>query len=52
MHEIRIMNRAKWMLIGKLNMTEEDAHHYIKKHAMDQGMTRRKVAEGIIKSYQ
>lgn len=52
MEEIRIMNRAKWLLIGNLKMTEEDAHHYIEKQAMDRGMTRRKVAEGIIKSYQ
>lgn len=52
MEEIRIMNRAKWLLIGNLSMTEEDAHHYIEKQAMDKGMTRRKVAEGIIKSYQ
>lgn len=52
MEEIRIVNRAKWLLIGNLKMTEEDAHHYIEKQAMDRGMTRRKVAEGIIKSYQ
>lgn len=52
MEEIRIVNRAKWLLIGNLKMTEEDAHHYIEKQAMERGMTRRRVAEGIIKSYQ
>ncbi|MCM1187074.1 MAG: ANTAR domain-containing protein [Lachnoclostridium sp.] len=52
MEEIRIVNRAKWLLIGHLKMEEEDAHHYIEKQAMERGMTRRKVAEGIIKSYQ
>ena len=52
MEEIRIVNRAKWLLIGHLKMAEEDAHHYIEKQAMERGMTRRKIAEGIIKSYQ
>ena len=28
-------NRAKWLLIENLKMTESDAHHYIEKQAMD-----------------
>ena len=50
--EIRLVNRAKWLLIEQLKMTEPDAHRYIEKTAMDRCVTRRAVAEGIIKTYQ
>lgn len=49
--EIRLVNRAKWLLIERLQMTEEDAHRYIEKQAMDLRLTRRSVAENIIKTY-
>ena len=29
MQEIRVVNRAKWLLIGQLGMTEADAHRYL-----------------------
>jgi response regulator NasT len=29
--ELRLVNRAKWLLIECLNMTETDAHRYIEK---------------------
>lgn len=51
-NEIRIVNRAKWLLIECLSMTEEDAHRYIDKMAMDQRITRRQAAEDIIKTYK
>lgn len=51
MEEIRLVNRAKWVLIGELKMTESDAHHYIEKQAMDRCVTRRKIAEEIISTY-
>ena len=51
MEEIRLVNRAKWMLIDNLKMTESDAHRYIEKQAMDLCVTRREVAEDIIKTY-
>ena len=35
MQDIRTVNRAKWLLIGELNMTEQEAHRYIEKQAMD-----------------
>ena len=35
MDEIRIVNRAKCLLISELKMTEPEAHHYIEKNAMD-----------------
>lgn len=51
MTDIRVINRAKWLLIENLNMTEGDAHRYIEKQAMDTRSTRREVAEGIIRTY-
>ncbi|MBP5207030.1 MAG: ANTAR domain-containing protein [Clostridia bacterium] len=51
MDEIRLVNRAKWILISELKMTEPDAHRYIEKQAMDRCTTKRGVAEDIIKTY-
>ena len=51
MNEIRLVNRAKWLLISGLKMTEPDAHRYIEKQAMDRCVPRRLVAEEIIKTY-
>lgn len=51
MADIRMVNRAKWLLIENLGMTEKDAHYYIEKRAMDSRLTRREVAEGIIRTY-
>ena len=51
MEEIRIINRAKWLLISNLKMTEQDAHRHIEKQAMDRCIPKRKVAEEIINSY-
>ena len=49
--EIRAVNRAKWLLIERLGMTEAEAHRYIEKQAMDLRQPRREVAENIIKTY-
>jgi len=51
MNEIRLVNRAKWLLISELKMTEPNAHRYIEKQAMDRCIPRTKVAEEIIKTY-
>ena len=51
MAEIRVVNRAKWLLISELNMSEPEAHRYIEKQAMDRCVSRRQVAEEIIKTY-
>ena len=50
--EIRIVDRAKCILISHMHMSEQDAHRYIEKQAMDMRMTRKSVAEGIIKTYE
>ena len=51
MDEIRVVNRAKWVLIKELNMDESAAHRYIEKQAMDRCVTKREIAEGIIRTY-
>lgn len=51
MQEIRLVNRAKWLLIDHRKMTEADAHRYIEKKAMDCCASRREVAEEIIRLY-
>ena len=52
MEEIRLVNRAKWLLIGQLKMTETEAHRYIEKQAMDRCVTRREIAESILSTYK
>ena len=50
MQEIRLVNKAKWLLISEKGMTEESAHRYIEKLAMDRCITKRAVAQEIIES--
>jgi response regulator NasT len=50
--EIRLINRAKWLLIECLHMTEPDAHRYIVRQAMEQRAGKREIAESIIRTYQ
>ena len=52
MEEIRLVNRAKLLLIEHLKMSEAEAHHYIEKRAMDTCVKRRAIAENIIKTYE
>ena len=52
MEEIRAVNRAKWLLIDVLKMTEADAHRYIEKQAMDRCVSKLEVAKGIINTYK
>lgn len=50
--EMRLVNRAKWLLIECLGMTEPEAHRYIEKQSMDERISKREVAESIIKTYK
>ena len=50
MAEIRLVNKAKWLLIESKKMTEEEAHKYIERTAMDLGLTKREVAQSIVRS--
>ncbi len=51
MEEIRIVNRAKWLLISEIKMDEPNAHRYIEKQAMDRCVSKRAIAEEIIRTY-
>lgn len=48
MEEIRIFNRAKWRLIEQSHLSEEEAHKYIERLAMDQCITKRQAAEALL----
>jgi len=50
--DVRIIERAKWILVTHLKLTEEEAHRFIEKQAMDTRSTRRRIAEGILKTYE
>ncbi|MCQ2512935.1 MAG: ANTAR domain-containing protein [Lachnospiraceae bacterium] len=51
MEEIRLVNHAKWLLIDHLKMTEQDAHRYIEKQAMDACVSKSEIAKEIIATY-
>ena len=51
MEEIRLVNRAKWLLVSQLSMSESEAHRYIEKNAMDACVKKKEIAERIIKTY-
>ena len=50
--DIRIVDRAKYVLISHLSMSEQEAHRYIEKQAMDMRAPKRAIAEGILKTYE
>ncbi|MBR2743269.1 MAG: ANTAR domain-containing protein [Clostridia bacterium] len=50
--DIRLIDRAKCILIEYLRMSETEAHHYIEKQAMDMRQTKREVALDILKTYE
>ena len=50
--DIRIIDRAKCLLIQYEGMAEEEAHRLIEKQAMDQRITRREMAERVLKGYE
>lgn len=52
LQEINILNRAKLVLMEVLKMTEAQAHRYLEKQAMDLRISKREVAEGILKTYE
>ncbi len=47
MDELKVMSRAKIMLVEK-GMSEEEAHQYILREAMNRGLTKKQVAQDII----
>ena len=49
--EIRIVDRAKCVLMEVLALSEPQAHRYLEKEAMDRRITRREVAEQVLRTY-
>ena len=49
MAEVRLINRAKWALIEQRGMSEDEAHRYIEKQAMDRRQTRSAIAKEILR---
>ncbi|MDP4120479.1 MAG: response regulator [Bacillota bacterium] len=50
--DIRLVDRAKCILIEYLKMSEVEAHKYIEKQAMNLRETKRSIAESILKTYE
>jgi amidophosphoribosyltransferase len=48
--DISVIDRAKCILISYLNMNEQEAHRHIEKQAMDMRVSKRVIAEGILKN--
>lgn len=51
MEEIRIVNRAKWLLITERKMEEAEAHRFIEKQAMDRCVSKRVIAEELLNHF-
>ncbi len=51
MEEIKLVGRAKLLLMQKLSLSEAEAHKYIERRAMDGCVKRSVVAENVIKTY-
>ena len=48
----KVITRAKLLLMQTLSFTEEEAHKFIEKEAMNSGRTRSEVAYEIIRTYE
>lgn len=51
LEEAKILNRAKFLLMQYLSLSEERAHKYIEKQAMDMRISRIEVAKQILRTY-
>ena len=47
-----MIDRAKYVLMSSLRLSEQEAHRYIEKQAMDLRITKRAVAESLLKTYE
>ena len=51
LEEARVINRAKLTLMTTLKMTEDEAHHYIERMAMDYRITAAEAAARVLRMY-
>lgn len=52
LEELKIISRAKLLLIVNKDLSEEEAHKFIEKQAMDLRLSRIEIAEQIIRGYE
>ena len=52
LEELRIVSKAKLLLVEKKHMSEDDAHKYIGKLAMNNGVSRKYAAERILDEFE
>lgn len=52
LREIKIVNRAKILLVENLHLTEEEAHKFIERRAMDERRNKVLIASKIIEEYK
>lgn len=52
LEEIKLVNRAKFLIIEHLKLDEQKAHRYLEKRAMDQRKSKGDIAKEILKTYQ
>ncbi len=50
--EIKLVSRAKMILMSKMGISEEEAHKHLDKTAKDQRKTKREIALAIIQMYE
>lgn len=51
MEELRLINKAKWLLIRNRGCSEEEAHRSILSRAMEQRRSKKEIAQEIIRSF-
>lgn len=49
--ELRITSRAKCLLMDQMHLSEEDAHRYLEKQAMDHRMTKLEFAKSVLRLF-
>ncbi|MCR5402567.1 MAG: ANTAR domain-containing protein [Butyrivibrio sp.] len=52
LEELRLVSRAKILLVEKRSMTEDEAHSYIGRQAMNNGVSRKHIAELLIEDLE
>ena len=52
LQDLKRIQKAKSLLMRQLGMTEQDAHRWIEKAAMDRCVKKREIAETIIRMYE
>jgi len=51
-NDLKLIDRAKCVLIEVLKLSESQAHRYIQKQAMDQRLPQTEIAKNILKTYE